>query len=156
MTEIPRRHSHRNLTDTLALSWLRSDQHGASVLTTANQLLAAEQETRHVLPPGMADVCRVARIERQQITLAVPSAAYASKLRQLAPRVLLRLNDAGWNLTEVSVRVQGTLAKNVTKPPTRETEPLGSTALEAFGRLHAELPPGPLSEAIERLLKRHV
>lgn len=155
MTENARRHPHNNLTDTLALTWLRTDQHGASVLTTAKNLLAAEQEARRVLPPGIADVCRVARIEGQQITLAVPSAAYASKLRQLAPRVLVRLNDAGWNLNEISVRVQGSLAQSVTEPPQRQAEPLGAIALEAFGRLHAGLTPGPLSDAIQRLLKRH-
>jgi len=155
MTETLRRHPRNSLTDTLALNWIRTDQHGASVLITAENLLAAEQEVRRVLPLGMADVCRVARIERQQITLAVPSAAYASKLRQLAPRVLVRLNDAGWNLNEISVRVQGSLAQNVTEPSQRQAEPLGSIALEAFSRLHTDLEPGPLSDAVQRLLKRH-
>lgn len=155
MTKSPRRTTHNSLTATLALNWLRADQHGASVLATAKNLLAAEQEASHALPPGLAKVCRVARIEKQRLTLAVPSAAYASKLRQLGPSILARLNDAGWNLNEITVRVQGSLAQNMTESSTRTTEPLGPGALDAFSELRSNLQPGPLSDAIERLLKHH-
>lgn len=155
MTESPRRTRHDNPSATLALNWISADQHGASVLATARNLLAAEHEARRVLPLGIANVCRVARIEKQHLTLAVPSAAYASKLRQLGPRILAHLNKAGWNLNEITIRVQGTLAQNVTQPATRTVEPLGSVALTAFSQLHAELKPGPLASAIQRLLKHH-
>lgn len=140
---------------TLALDWLSADTHGASVLATAQNLLDAEQEVKRVLPPGIAAVCRVARIEKQSVTLAVPSAAHASKLRQLGPRILTRLNDAGWNLNEITVRVQGALIQSATPPSERTAEPLGPTALTAFSQLNDALTPGPLSDAIQRLLKRH-
>lgn len=148
-------HRHTNTDALLALNWLGTDRHGASVLITAQNLLAAEQTLGRLLPPAIAAACRVARLEGQQITLAVPSAAYASKLRQLAPRVVQGLNDAGWNLNEVNVRVQGSLARSVTPTSMRDIEPLGSTALQAFQQLKNDLTPGPLSDAIERLLARH-
>lgn len=140
---------------TLALDWVSTDTHGASILATAKNLLDAEQETRRALPPGIAGVCRVARIEKQRMTLAVPSAAYASKLRQLTPRVLTRLNEAGWNLNEITVRVQGALIHKPAPQSLRTTEPLGPTALDAFSQLHDTLSPGPLADAINRLLKHH-
>lgn len=155
MSSAPPRNPHTSPTTTLALDWLDADQHGANVLATARNLLAAEKETRHVLPPAIAAACKVARIERQRITLAVPSAAYASKLRQLGPRVLQRLNGAGWNLSEITVRVQGGLQQSGTIPSSRQTEPLGPAALRAFDQLHAGLRPGPLSDAVSRLLSRH-
>lgn len=140
---------------TLAVSWLGGDQHGSEVLTTARNLIAVENATKNVLPPALALVCRVARIDRQEITLAVPSAAYASKLRQLAPRILVLLNDNGWNLNEISVKVQVSLLQTRTETASRQVEPLGDKALNAFTELQDNLPPGPLADAIKKLLSRH-
>lgn len=136
--------------------WLSSDQQGASVLTTARMLLSIEQAAKQVLPPALAQVCRVARIDRQQITLAVPSAAYAARLRQLAPRIIQLLAGSGWNLNEISVKVQAGLLQNQTKTTRpRETVPLDSSALNAFEELRDNLKPGPLADAVSRLLARH-
>lgn len=118
-------------------------------------MLAIEQATARVLPPALAQVCKVARIERQQITLAVPSAAYASKLRQLAPRIIVLLNEGGWNLNEIIVRVQAGLLQSETKPALRESLPLGEAGLAAFSALQENVAPGPLADAIAHLLVRH-
>lgn len=155
MTKSPPRRVRNKASGVLALDWVSTDTHGASILATAQNLLDAEQEARRALPPGIARVCRVARIERQQMTLAVPSAAYASKLRQLVPRVLARLNNAGWNLNEITVRVQGALVHKPAPPPLKTAEPLGPVALDAFSKLHDAVEPGPLSDAIQQLLQRH-
>ena len=139
----------------LAVSWLSDDQHGAQVLTTARELIAIEAAARRALPMALAQVCRVARIERQQITLAVPAAAYAAKLRQLAPSIIRVLHDSGWNVTQISVKVQANLATGQTKKAPRQVTPLDATALKAFEELHHELRPGPLADAVQRLLQRH-
>src|SRR5690606_33167 len=128
----PRKSQEDAAPATLAVGWLDSDQHGAQVLTTARRLLALQQAVNKPSPGALASVCKVARLERQQITLAVPSAAYASKLRQLAPRIVRTLNDGGWNLNEIIVRVQAGLLKSQTNLPPREVIPLGDSALEAF------------------------
>jgi hypothetical protein len=151
----PPRPLNKELPATLAVSWLGSDQHGSQVLTTARNLLAVEHATKKVLPPSLALVCRVARIDRQQITLAVPSAAYASKLRQLAPRILQLLNDGGWNLNEIHVRVQAALLQSRTKTAPRQVAPMDDHALNAFDQLQDNLPPGPLADAVKRLLAHH-
>lgn len=153
-TRSPRRPRSR-AAGTLALEWVSTDTRGASILATARNLLDAEQEARHVLPPAIADVCRVARIENRHMTMAVPSAAHASKLRQLTPRIRARLNQAGWNINEITVRVQGALVQGQTARPARDVEPLGPVALDAFDQLQHTLPAGPLAEAVEKLLKRH-
>ncbi len=140
---------------TLAVNWLDTDQHGSQVLATARHLLAVERAIQTVLPLVLRQGCKVARIDRHHITLAVPSAAFASKLRQLAPRILQHLKDNGWNLTELSVRVQGALHKTPTKTAQRNVMPLDDTALAAFDTLRQELAPGPLADAITRLLSRH-
>mgnify|MGYP001045980308 CR=1 FL=1 len=139
-----------------AADWLGSDQHGANVLSTARMLLSIEQAAKQVLPPALAQVCKVARIDRQQITLAVPSAAYAARLRQLAPRIVQLLAGNGWNLNEISVKVQAGLLQSQTKTArTKSAVPLDDNALDAFERLRSNLKPGPLADAISRLLVHH-
>jgi hypothetical protein len=71
------------------------------------------------------------------LTLAVPSAAHAAKLRQLLPTVTRQMNAAGWNISEALVHVQAHLFASVTE------------------KLHDSLPQGPLAQAIERLLRHH-
>ncbi|MGB3290308.1 MAG: DciA family protein [Burkholderiaceae bacterium] len=118
-------------------------------------LLAAEGAAKDALPPALARVCKVARIERQQMTLAVPSAAYAARLRQLAPSVVQALAGGGWNLNEIKVRVQAGLLQNRTNPSGKEAIPLDDNALDAFDQLRGALQPGPLADAVLRLLKHH-
>jgi len=158
-TRMFRNHARRPRNDatpaTLAASWLVGDQQGAQVLGAARRLLEAEQIARAALPPPLAAVCKVARIERQQITLAVPSAAYASKLRQLAPRIVRLLHESGWNLNEIQVRVQAGLWQSQTKTAARQVIPLDNAALDAFDELRDNLRPGPLADAIGRLLNHH-
>lgn len=140
---------------TLALGWLGGDRQGAQVLETARRLLAAEQAAKDALPPALALVCKVARIEKQQITLAVPSAAYAARLRQLAPSIVQTLAGGGWNLTEIKVKVQAGLLQSQTKKSGKEVVPLDSAALDAFDELRGKLRPGPLTDAVKRLLDHH-
>ena len=109
-----------------------------------------------VLPPALAQVCRVARLDRQQMTLAVPSAAHSAKLRQLAPRIIERLAEGGWNVNEIHVKVQAGLLQGTTKTSRQKTvAPLDGHALDAFEKLGNELAPGPLADAVKRLLAHH-
>ena len=98
----------------------------------------------------------VGKLENQRLLLVVPGPAHAAKLRQLAPRIAQSLADQGWNLNEIAVKVQAGLPKpgaRQPKPP-KEAQPLGDTALGAFETLH-HLRPGPLADAVAKLLKHH-
>lgn len=139
-----------------AVEWLRGDSHGATVLSTVKLLLSAESSVKAALPPALAHSCRVARIDRQQITVAVPSAAYAAKIRQLAPSIIRALTHDGRNINEVVVKVQASLLKNQTKTTQMKTAiPLDDTALSAFEELKEKVGPSPLADAIQQLLRHH-
>ncbi|WP_397475922.1 DciA family protein [Pusillimonas sp.] len=151
----PSRRTAGHIADT-AIEWLGSDRHGADVLTTARTLLTLEQAVQAILPQGLGEACRVARLENQRMTLAVPSAAYAARLRQLAPRTVAQLAHGGWNLTEIQVKVQASLLQNrMKKPLPKQTIPLDTQAVDAFRGLHENLRPGPLADAVARLVARH-
>jgi hypothetical protein len=139
-----------------ALGWLALDIRGGDVLATARMHLQVQTVVTATLPAVLASVCWVAKLERQRLQLAVPSAAHAAKLRQLAPRLAQALISHGWNLNEIAVRVQADLPKTTPKTPMpKEIQPLGATALSAFEILHDHLRPGPLANAVARLLKHH-
>lgn len=124
-------------------------------MATAQNLMQAEQVVRKVLPPVLAYSCRVANIDRQSLTLAVPAAAHATRLRQLTPTLLRALIDRGWNLSQIEIRVQAGLATYAREAPPREVRPLDRPALECFRELQENVAPGPLADAIGRLLVHH-
>lgn len=139
-----------------ALGWVDSNPTGAEVLATARMLLGIEQSARQVLPPAIASHCQVAKLESNAVLLAVPSAAYAARLRQLAPRIVERLNKDGWNLNEINVKIQANLpTKQTILQRPKESVPLDGHALEAFEGLRNNLPSGPLADAVARLVERH-
>lgn len=137
------------------LEWLGTDQHGASVLETARQLMAAEALIVQALPVAMARRIKVAQIDRQRMTISVPGAAHAARLRQIAPTLLKHMQDKGWNINEIILRVYAGMPDTVTKTTERETRPLDAQALQAFATLRRNVRPGPLADALERLLKHH-
>lgn len=140
----------------LAIQWLSSGGPSADVLATARYLLDLERATHKALPAGLAQACKAARIDGQQMTLAVPSPAHAAKLRQLAPSIAAKLSEQGWNISEVSVKVQARLSENRIKPlQAGNTQPLDTAALHAFDELSTRLRPGPLADAVRRLLNHH-
>jgi len=140
----------RNLVD-----WLGHGQSSAQVLTLARQLLAIEQTVQQILPPALQQTCRVAKLDRQHLTLVVPGAIQASRLRQLTPRILEKLTANGWHLTEIIIKIQAQTFRPAPPPPTKQAIPLNAHALQAFDNLHAQLPAGLVAEAVGRLLARH-
>jgi hypothetical protein len=65
------------------------------------------------------------------------------------------MQSAGWNVAEIKLKVQGGLGlPEVTKPP-REARTLDQQDLKAFEELRGALRPGPLSDAVAKLLKHH-
>ena len=126
------------------------------LLSTAQRYLQLEQLIHAQLPTFMQG-CRVAHIDRQTITLAVPSAAHATKLRQMIPSLLAKLNHSAVQFTHVDIQIQSVLFTGL--------EPLGQvrqggagideTGLAAFEQLNQTLDQGPLATAVERLLSRH-
>lgn len=124
---------------------------------TAERYMALENEIRSFLPVGLQQ-CQVASIDGQRLTLAVPSAGHASKLKQLVPRVLSHLQQQQWKLTEIQIQIQSVLISGL-KPlgyVRQGGAGIGQSGLMAFEKLDEELADsGPLQHAIQRLLQRH-
>lgn len=144
-------------TDNTAMTWLVNDTRGAGVLATAKIHLQVQQALSEVLPSSLAGACRVCSMDGQRLQLAVPTPAHAAKLRQLGPSIGRTLTAKGWNLNTIDVTVAGSLQTlgERPKPAAKEAQPLDASALDAFQTLHGALRPGPLAEAVARLLTHH-
>jgi hypothetical protein len=148
----PPKRSERNAQ---ILEWLGTDQHSAGVLETARQLLAAEALIVQALPVALARRIKVAQIDRQRMTLSVPGAAHAARLRHMTPTLLQHMRDHGWNVNEIILRVYAGIPENAIKTAPRDVRALDAGALQAFGALRRNVRPGPLADALERLLRHH-
>lgn len=137
------------------IGWLGHDSQSANVLATAQMHLKLRSAVVQRLPINMRHAFEVVKIENQVLTLMVSSAAFASKFRQLAPTVTAGLQAAGWNISEIKLKVQGGLGlPEVSKPP-REARTLDQEDLKAFEDLGKNLRPGPLADAVSKLLRHH-
>jgi len=137
-----------------ALDWLGRDPRSGTILATVQGLMQAQRVVRQMLPGAMGAACQVARIDANSLTLTVPSAAHAAKLRQMGPAILRHLTRAGWAVTDIHVKITMQPQLSV-QAPTRHGVPLGPQGLQAFSDLAATLPPGPLADAVQRLLAHH-
>ena len=143
--------------DSTAMTWLGHDTRSAGVLATARLHLQLQQALSEVLPPVLASACRVCKLDGQRLQLAVPTPAHAAKLRQLGPSMGKSLSARGWNLNTIDVIVSGGLQTLGERPgpAPKEAVPLDTASLQAFSELHDALRPGPLAQAVARLLRHH-
>ena len=137
------------------IGWLGHDSQSANVLATAQMHLNMRSAVVSALPANMRSAFEVIKLDNQVLTLMVSSAAFAAKFRQLAPRVTAHMQKAGWNIAEIKLKVQGGLGLPDIVKPLREARTLDHTDLKAFEDLRSALRPGPLADAVAKLLKHH-
>lgn len=138
-----------------ALNWLSHHPQGARLLQTAHELLAVQSALAAAVPPALARHVRVARIDGPRMTVMVPGPAHAARLRQLTGEAVRCLRAAGWPIEDIVVRIDAAMGRTWTQKPHREAEPLGENALRSFEDLQHQIAPGPLADAIGRLLRHH-
>lgn len=138
-----------------ALDWLDHSTSGVRLLDQAHELLALEGVLAGTLPANLARQVRVAHKDGPTLTVMVPGAAHAARLRQMLPATARRLQAAGWPIEQIIVRIDARGPLPRTEKPLREIQPLGPQALQSFKTLGQTVAPGPLADAIQRLLRHH-
>ncbi len=137
------------------IGWLGHDSQSANVLATAQMHLKLRSAVVQKLPVSMRNAFEVVKIDNNILTLMVSSAAFAAKFRQLAPTVTAGLQATGWNVSETKLKVQGGLGLPEVAKPLREARTLDQGDLKAFEDLGKNLRPGPLADAVSKLLRHH-
>jgi hypothetical protein len=115
------------------------------------KLAALDRLFRQAIPPSLARASRVIGVEQGMLKVGADNSAIAAKLRQLAPQILLRIQEADAEVTGILVKVQ------VGQPPRtrqREVPVLSKAGAEEIAELASTLRNSPLKSALLRLIKR--
>lgn len=104
-----------------------------------------------------APLCRASRVRdcyAGTLYLSADNAAVATKLRQLAPSLLLSIRKRAPEVTGIKIAVQ---VREITPRPTGKSaaRASGIENVEIFRALAEKIPESPLKTAVSRLVRRH-
>jgi hypothetical protein len=137
-------------------SFLAANDKISPLLPTIKRNASLQKECGAILP-AIFDGCEVLQIADEQLTLSTPNAALASKLKQQLPKLQLQLQQRGWQINAIRIKVQ--VKKMAEKPLAVKQLVLSDPAIRAFGELENTLEDIPqndaLRAALHRLVKRH-
>jgi hypothetical protein len=107
---------------------------------------------RRTLPRPVAERVFVADSSGPMLTLSTAAGAIATVVRQRSPELLSVLGREGWEFTGIRVRVQPRyMPQQTAKTVPRQWD---SRSRRPLAALAAELPEGPLRDALARFLRR--
>ena len=125
------------------------------LLSQAQALYALQRQFDSVAPPfigqHLAQSCRVLSLHLGTLSIAVANATIAAKLRQLAPQLVILLQDSGCQVSGIRVKVQVSFAGS---PVVRPARKLGAAAHSALQELSSTLKDSPLKLALEKFARK--
>ncbi|MBB5419321.1 hypothetical protein HDG42_005380 [Paraburkholderia sp. JPY171] len=124
----------------------------AALRAGVEQIAALEKDLRELLPDYLATSVEPGFIKEGVLALFAAHNALAARLRHLEPRLLADLQQRGWPVQALKIRVRPQPLKE--PPPVKQARmtPAGAAALQA---LSESLEPSPLQEALARMAARH-
>jgi hypothetical protein len=134
-------------------SYLTNNDKISPLLPTIRRNAKLQKECAVILSSIFAN-CEVLQLSEEQLTLSTPNAAIASKLKQQLPKLQTQLQQRGWQINAIRIKVQ--VKTMVEKPlPTKQLV-LSGPAISAFGQLGNTLEDTPQNEGLKAALKRLV
>ncbi|MEO8003355.1 MAG: DciA family protein [Betaproteobacteria bacterium] len=113
------------------------------------QLAILQTVITEILPAGLT--VRAVLLKAGELTLYADNGAVAAKLKHLAPRILAKLRQRGYEVTGIHLQVQTRIRDNPL--PTKQIC-VGSQGRSAIQALAEKLPRGDLKVALSRLARR--
>ncbi|OGS91502.1 MAG: hypothetical protein A2Z95_09480 [Gallionellales bacterium GWA2_60_18] len=132
-------------------SLLGSNPELRPLLTKAQALSALQRHFTAVAPPYLAQSGQVLSLQHGMLNVAAANASVAAKLRQLAPELVVLLQNRGCEVSGIRVKVQVSCAAS---PPQHAPRRLGKTALDALGDLGSRLEDSPLKRALQKMIRK--
>ena len=117
------------------------------------QIASLEKDLRELLPDYLGSSVEPGFIKDGVLALFAAHNALAARLRHLEPRLLSDLQQRGWSVNSLRIRVRPQAVKE--PPPVKQARmsPAGADALHA---LSESLAPSPLQAALARMAARHL
>ena len=129
-------------------SLLSSSEELRPLLTKAQALSALQSHVIAVAPPHLVQSAQVLGLQLGTLSIAVANAVIAAKLRQLAPELVVKLQNRGCEVSGIRVKVQVSFDRGQRNPVPRK---LSKTAQNALKGLSLDLDNSPLKSALERM-----
>ena len=139
------------------LSMLSQSTEHQELFSRINQLNNMQQTFLTIIPSYLAQSCSLGKIINHKLTILADNGAIASKLKLIAPSMLLQLQKLGWEITTIQISVQAHYyAKNspalIKKERDKKKPKLSQTGIESLEQLAASLSDSALKNAIRSLL----
>jgi hypothetical protein len=116
-------------------------------------LLALRRVVAEALPESLRQSSTIANFKQGKVLVIAENNAAAARLRLLAPSLIERLSERGWQVTGLRVEVQPDARRRM-QPVEEKRLLLSHSARDALARSVAELPESRLRRAIEALARR--
>ena len=118
-----------------------------SLLNTVQKLSDLQQHFNMVAPPYFAQASQVLGLRQGTLSIATINGTLAAKLRQLAPELVIKLQNRGCEVSGIRVKVQVNYTPVVKTPVPRMLSSTAQHQLQAFSQRMAD---SPLKLALER------
>ncbi|WP_250507522.1 MULTISPECIES: DUF721 domain-containing protein [unclassified Caballeronia] len=116
------------------------------------QVAALQRDLSSLLPDYLASNVEPGFIKDGVLALFAAHNALAARLRHIEPRLLSDLQQRGWAVNALKIRVRPQPMKESAPPKQARMSAAGASALHD---LAASLEPSPLQEALARMAERH-
>lgn len=132
---------------------LSGNQELRPLLVKAQVLSALQRHFISVAPPQLAQSGQVQVLSLQlgTLSIAVANAIVAAKLRQLAPELVVMMQNRGCEVSGIRVKVQVSFDRLQPKPAPHK---LSKTAQNALNELSLSLNDSPLKHALEKMIHK--
>ena len=131
-----------------------------NLFSLAHQLYADQLIFSKLVPAQLAQHCTLSRTSNGRLTIMAENGAIASKLKQISPSMLLKLQQLGWEVTSIQILVQAhNFGKNTKtladKGYTKEKLKLSQAGKDCLSQLATTLPDSELKNTIQSFVKKH-
>lgn len=132
---------------------LSENQELLNLLSKANTLSALQRHFISVAPPHLIQPgqLQILSLRLGTLSIAVANATVAAKLRQLAPELVVLLQDRGCEVSGIRVKVQVSYDRLQPKPTPHR---LSKNAQNSLNEFSVNLEDSLLKTALEKLAKR--
>ena len=119
------------------------------LLNKAQALTALQRLFISIAPPHLAQSCRVLGLQLGTLNISVANATIAAKLRQMAPELVILMQNSGCEVSGIRVKVQVSFESSRPKPAPRKLSGAAKKALEELG---SGMSDSPLKLALGKMI----
>ncbi|AGF49268.1 hypothetical protein [Candidatus Kinetoplastidibacterium galati] len=138
------------------IDWLSSNNQINETLSVAYNYIQIKQLISKVLPDYLKNSFHIIKTEKSSITIAVESAIYATRVRQLSLSIV---NEAkityNKNIETIKIKIINDYVPLKTKTINKQKNRIPNKGIRSFEQLQENSKPGPLKDAIRRLIEHH-